>query len=199
MDLTGKTAIVTGASSGIGASTVRKLREAGVRVAGGARRSERVDADVSLALDVTDEAERCVRRGGRRRARGDRHPLQQRGARARPRAVQESRRGGGGASSTRTSTGCYASRGCACRISATVATSCSWARSPAGRPTRTAPRTSPRSSPCAGSPTRFARICWVGRSASRPSTPGSSKRSSRSCGSLATTRRPTPSTTGSIR
>jgi NADP-dependent 3-hydroxy acid dehydrogenase YdfG len=35
---------------------VRQLREAGVRVAGGARRTERVDADVSLPLDVTDEA-----------------------------------------------------------------------------------------------------------------------------------------------
>ena len=56
MELRGKTAIVTGASSGIGASTTRKLREAGVRVAGGARRVERVDADVALALDVTDEA-----------------------------------------------------------------------------------------------------------------------------------------------
>ena len=56
MVLAGKTAVVTGASSGIGAATVRKLREAGVRVAGGARRVERVDADVSLPLDVTDEA-----------------------------------------------------------------------------------------------------------------------------------------------
>src|SRR6188508_582157 len=56
MELAGKTAIVTGASSGIGASTVHKLREAGVRVAGGARRLERVDADVALPLDVTDEA-----------------------------------------------------------------------------------------------------------------------------------------------
>ena len=55
MDLGGKTAIVTGASSGIGAATVRKLREAGVRVAGGARRVERIDADLSLPLDVTDE------------------------------------------------------------------------------------------------------------------------------------------------
>lgn len=55
MDLAGKTAVVTGASSGIGAATVRKLREAGVRVAGGARRSERVEADVALPLDVTDE------------------------------------------------------------------------------------------------------------------------------------------------
>jgi len=53
--LSGKTAIVTGASSGIGAATVRQLREAGVRVAGGARRVERVDADVALPLDVTDE------------------------------------------------------------------------------------------------------------------------------------------------
>jgi 3-hydroxy acid dehydrogenase/malonic semialdehyde reductase len=56
VELAGKTAVVTGASSGIGASTVRKLREAGVRVAGGARRVERIDADVALPLDVTDEA-----------------------------------------------------------------------------------------------------------------------------------------------
>jgi 3-hydroxy acid dehydrogenase/malonic semialdehyde reductase len=55
VDLAGKTAIVTGASSGIGAATVRKLREAGVRVAGGARRVERIDADLALPLDVTDE------------------------------------------------------------------------------------------------------------------------------------------------
>jgi NADP-dependent 3-hydroxy acid dehydrogenase YdfG len=56
MELAGRTAIVTGASSGIGASTVRKLREAGVRVVGGARRVERIDADVALPLDVRDEA-----------------------------------------------------------------------------------------------------------------------------------------------
>jgi 3-hydroxy acid dehydrogenase/malonic semialdehyde reductase len=56
VSLAGKTAIVTGASSGIGAATVRKLREAGVRVAGGARRVERIEADVALELDTTDEA-----------------------------------------------------------------------------------------------------------------------------------------------
>jgi 3-hydroxy acid dehydrogenase / malonic semialdehyde reductase len=55
MELEGKTAVVTGASSGIGASTVRKLREAGARVVGGARRVEQIDADVALPLDVTDE------------------------------------------------------------------------------------------------------------------------------------------------
>ena len=59
MDLEGKTAIVTGASSGIGAATVRKLREAGARVAGGARRVERIEADLALPLDVTDE-ESCA-------------------------------------------------------------------------------------------------------------------------------------------
>ena len=54
MRLEGKTAIVTGASSGIGAAIVRALRAEGARVAGGARRVEQVDADVALALDVTD-------------------------------------------------------------------------------------------------------------------------------------------------
>ena len=59
MELAGKTAVVTGASSGFGAATVRKLREAGVRVVGGARRVERIEADVALPLDVTDE-QSCV-------------------------------------------------------------------------------------------------------------------------------------------
>jgi 3-hydroxy acid dehydrogenase / malonic semialdehyde reductase len=59
MKLEEKTAIVTGASSGIGAATVRQLREAGVRVVGGARRVERVEADIALALDVT-EPESCA-------------------------------------------------------------------------------------------------------------------------------------------
>ena len=55
VDLNGRTAIVTGASSGLGAATVRRLRTAGARVVGGARRVERVEADVALELDVTDE------------------------------------------------------------------------------------------------------------------------------------------------
>ncbi len=54
MKLEGKTAIVSGASSGIGAAVVRDLRAQGVRVAGGARRVDRIDADVALELDVTD-------------------------------------------------------------------------------------------------------------------------------------------------
>lgn len=56
MDLTGKTAIVTGASSGFGRSTARMLADAGVRVAGGARRVERLETVVALELDVTDLA-----------------------------------------------------------------------------------------------------------------------------------------------
>ena len=60
MSLEGKTAVVTGASSGIGAAVVRDLRALGVRVAGGARRVERIDADVALELDVTDR-ESCER------------------------------------------------------------------------------------------------------------------------------------------
>ena len=54
--LEGKTAIVTGASSGIGAATARALRDAGVRVAGGARRSDRLETEIALELDVTDPA-----------------------------------------------------------------------------------------------------------------------------------------------
>ncbi len=60
MDLSGKTAIVTGASSGIGAATTRGLREAGAHVIGGARRVEQIDADLALELDVTDP-ESCER------------------------------------------------------------------------------------------------------------------------------------------
>jgi 3-hydroxy acid dehydrogenase / malonic semialdehyde reductase len=56
VDLRGKTAIVTGASSGFGRSTARMLAEAGVRVAGGARRVERLETEIRLPLDVTDPA-----------------------------------------------------------------------------------------------------------------------------------------------
>ncbi len=54
--LEGKTAIVTGASSGIGAAIAQALKANGVRVAGGARRADRLDTDVALELDVTDPA-----------------------------------------------------------------------------------------------------------------------------------------------
>jgi 3-hydroxy acid dehydrogenase/malonic semialdehyde reductase len=54
LDLSGKTAIVTGASSGIGRATARALADAGVRVAGGARRVERLETEIALPLDVTD-------------------------------------------------------------------------------------------------------------------------------------------------
>jgi 3-hydroxy acid dehydrogenase / malonic semialdehyde reductase len=54
--LQGKTAIVTGASSGIGAATAKALRREGVRVAVGARRADRLEGDLALSLDVTDRA-----------------------------------------------------------------------------------------------------------------------------------------------
>lgn len=54
-------AVVTGASSGIGAATAKALAARGYRVVGGARRLERVkravgESGVALALDVTDQA-----------------------------------------------------------------------------------------------------------------------------------------------
>jgi NADP-dependent 3-hydroxy acid dehydrogenase YdfG len=65
--LTGKVALVTGASSGIGEATALALAEAGAAVAVGARRRDRLDALAAtltdggarvlpLDLDVTDEA-----------------------------------------------------------------------------------------------------------------------------------------------
>jgi 3-hydroxy acid dehydrogenase / malonic semialdehyde reductase len=59
--LEGKSAVVTGASSGIGAATARALAREGARVVGGARRTDRIAAPVTaLELDVTD-AESCER------------------------------------------------------------------------------------------------------------------------------------------
>src|SRR3954451_18807505 len=58
--LRGTTAVVTGASSGMGAATVRLLTSEGVTVVAGARRVDRLaelgDAVVGLRLDVTDPA-----------------------------------------------------------------------------------------------------------------------------------------------
>ena len=52
--LDGRTAIVTGASSGIGAAIARALQREGARVAGGARRVDRLETEIRLELDVTD-------------------------------------------------------------------------------------------------------------------------------------------------
>ena len=54
--LDGKTAIVTGASSGIGAATAVSLRAEGARVAVGARRTDPLGGDFVHELDVTDPA-----------------------------------------------------------------------------------------------------------------------------------------------
>jgi 3-hydroxy acid dehydrogenase/malonic semialdehyde reductase len=58
--LDGKTAILTGASSGIGAATARALARDGARVAGGARRVDELETEIALELDVTDP-ESCER------------------------------------------------------------------------------------------------------------------------------------------
>jgi 3-hydroxy acid dehydrogenase/malonic semialdehyde reductase len=55
--LEGKSAVVTGASSGIGAATALTLAREGARVVGGARRSDRIQPPLTaLELDVTDPA-----------------------------------------------------------------------------------------------------------------------------------------------
>jgi NADP-dependent 3-hydroxy acid dehydrogenase YdfG len=60
-NLEGKAAVLTGASSGIGAATARALAREGARVVGGARRAERIPAPIlALELDVTD-SESCQR------------------------------------------------------------------------------------------------------------------------------------------
>jgi 3-hydroxy acid dehydrogenase/malonic semialdehyde reductase len=54
ISLDGKTAIVTGASSGFGKTTAKALQEAGVKVAVGARRVQLLEGDFIHELDVTD-------------------------------------------------------------------------------------------------------------------------------------------------
>ncbi len=55
--LEGRSAVVTGASSGIGAATALALAREGARVVGGARRIDRIQAPVvPVELDVTDPA-----------------------------------------------------------------------------------------------------------------------------------------------
>ena len=181
------TAVVTGASSGHRCGDRAQAREAGVRVVGGAaassgrsrrraaarrhRRGER-GAFVDAAVEPSSAASTsCTTTPASRSAAS-------RSRSRRPRTRRQS--------CTRTSTACCGSRGSACRMSATRATSCSWARSPAGRRTPTARRTSRRSSRCAASRTRCERTCSAGRSGSRRSTPASSRRSSRSSASGAT-------------
>ncbi len=181
MDLTGKTAIVTGASSGIGAATARKLREAGVRVVGGARRVERVEADLALPLDVMDEesAAAFVGRAADELEGVDilfnnaglalgRYPFTE----SNPEDEQT-------VLHTNVDGVLRMTRLCLPHVN-DEGHILFMDPLRAGRRTRTLRRTSPRSSRFAASSTRCVKICSVAPSGSRPSTPGSSSPSSRS-------------------
>ncbi len=81
--MSSRTAVVTGASSGIGEATARALAAAGYRVVVGARRLERLQAIAeeigarAFELDVTSEASvdaSRARSAARRRARQQRRP-----------------------------------------------------------------------------------------------------------------------------
>jgi NADP-dependent 3-hydroxy acid dehydrogenase YdfG len=75
-DLTGRTAVVTGASSGIGAATVTALAAAGARVALLARRTDRIEelaaevGGLAVPADVTDPGSLAAAAGAVRAALG---------------------------------------------------------------------------------------------------------------------------------
>ena len=185
MDLNGKTAIVTGASSGhrrLDRAEAARGRRSGRRW-GTTGRAGRRRRRARGRRHRRGQLARVRRRGGRG-ARRDRHPLQQRRSRARPRAVLGvDRRGRGGACCTRTSTASCGSPGSASRTPRRRPHRLHGLdRRPPGVPERRLVRRRP-SSPFAASSTRCARICSAGRSGSPRSTPVSSRPSSRSSGS----------------
>ena len=190
--LEGKTAVVTGASSGIGAATARPLRREGARVAGGARRVDRLAEGVarSSSTSPTRRAAR-LRRPPRSTQLGGLDILVNAAGLALGRdPFDEVDRGGRAdrARDERQRADPHDAPLPAAHPRRRAHRQHRLDRRPAGVP-EAARSTSPRSSPCAASPTRCARICSAARSASRPSTPASSRPSSRWSASAATRRR----------
>ena len=80
IDLTGKTAVVTGSTSGIGFAIAQGLAVAGARVILNGRADDRVRAAVSKLVDRAPERGRVGRHGGSRDRRGRREIPRRRSA-----------------------------------------------------------------------------------------------------------------------
>ena len=188
-DLEGKRAIVTGGSSGIGAATAQALADAGARVVTGSRSDGTLDVTdrasseqfVARALAELGGLDILVNNAGLSRGRD---PVWESHEEDEREVIETNVLG-----LMRMTRLCVP----APRRRRRSHREPRLGRRASGR-IRTARRTSPRSSRCTATRARCATTCTASRCGSRTSLPGSSRRTSRTCGTRATRRRRRPST-----